>query len=286
MKPFATSTLTLAAALVLGACQSTPPAPPRHQALVEAGAAVALLRSDPAVARAAPVQVGDAEAALRRAQNAWDAGRDEATTRHLAYLAVQRAEIARNIAGARIADARAEQAGLERERLLAERKAQVAHLTQAQAAEAARAEAAREGARAETLRRQLELIDGRPTARGMAIALPDALFEPGRERLRGAAARVADRIAAVLRQHPERRVLVEGYTDNVGGPELNLELSRRRAEAFRQALLARGVAPARIDVSGHGEAFPLTDNTTAAGRRQNRRVEVLFSDAQGQFRPR
>lgn len=285
MKPFATSTLV--AALVLAACQSAPPQPPpRHPALVDAGAAVARLRSDPAVARAAPVQVGDAEAALRRAQDAWDAGRDEATTRHLAYLAFQRAEVARNIAGARIADARAEQAGIERERLLAERKTQVARVAQAQTEEAARQQAAAEGASAEALRRQLDLIGGRPTARGLAVTLPDALFDPGQARLRGAAARVADRVTGVLNQHPERRVLVEGYTDNVGSPELNLELSRRRAEAFRQALLQRGVAPARIDVGGHGEAWPLADNTTAAGRQQNRRVEVLFSDAQGQFRPR
>lgn len=126
----------------------------------------------------------------------------------------------------------------------------------------------------------------RLAARGMAIALPDALFEPGSERLRGAAARLADRIAAVLRQHPERRMLVEGYADHVGGAALDPELSRRRAEAFRQALLVRDVAPARIEVGGRGEALssPAADDATTAGRRQHRRVEVLFSDARGQFR--
>jgi len=283
MKPITLSTL-VAAAVLAAACQTVPP--PRPQALTEAAASVALLRSDPEVPRAAAAQVADAEAALRRAQDAWDAGRGEAYTRHLAYLAVKRAEVARSVAGTRIADARAGQVGNEHQRLLAERKAQVARAEQAQAAELARQQAAREGASAEALRRQLELLGGRPTVRGMVVTLPDSLFDPGQARLRGAAARIGERLAAVLREHPERRVLVEGYTDNVGNPELNLELSRRRAEAVRQALIARGVAAGRIDVGGHGEAWSLAENTTAAGRLQNRRVEVLFSDARGQFRSR
>lgn len=281
MKPIVLS--TLAAALLAAACQTVPP--PHSQALHEAAASVALLRADPEAARVAPAQVGDAEAALRRAQNAWEAGRDEADTAHLAYLAVKRAELARSVAGARIADARAEQAGNEHRRLLAERKAQVASAEAARAAEIARQEEARARAGTVALERQLELIGGRPTGRGMLVALPDALFDPGQARLRGAAAHIGERLAAVLREHPERRVRIEAATDGAGSPASSPDLSHRRAEAVRQALVERGVAVDRIEVGGRPATAPLAGYAPAAGL-QNRRVEILFSDARGQFRSR
>jgi len=67
---------------------------------------------------------------------------------------------------------------------------------------------------------------------------------------------------------------------------LNLELSRRRAEAFQQALISSGIAPDRVEIRAYGEANPIADNSSAAGRQQNRRVEVLFSDGQGRFAAR
>jgi outer membrane protein OmpA-like peptidoglycan-associated protein len=87
----------------------------------------------------------------------------------------------------------------------------------------------------------------------------------------------------VLQQHPERRVLVEGFTDSTGGAEMNRQLSQRRAEAFARTLQARGIPAGRIDVQGHGEDWPVADNASAAGRQLNRRVEVLFSDERGAF---
>src|SRR6185295_13404740 len=92
-----------------------------------------------------------------------------------------------------------------------------------------------------------------------------------------------DQLAAVLKNHPERRVLVEGFTDSTGSAESNLLLSRARAEAVRVALLARGIGADRIDVRGNGEARPVASNNTQAGRQQNRRVEVVFSDERGRF---
>lgn len=280
MKPITLSTLA-AAAVLAAACQTVPP--PHPQALHEAAASVALLRADPEASRAAPAQVGDAEAALRRAQNAWEAGRGEADTAHLAYLAVKRAELARSVVGARIADARAEQAGNEHRRLLAERKAQIARAEAAHAAEIARQEAARARVSTAALERQLELIGGRPTERGMVVALPDALFDPGQARLRGAAAHIGERLAAVLREHPERRVRVEAaYPDSTGSPASTPDLSHRRAEAVRQALVERGVAVDRIELGSRAPA-PLAGYAPGL---QNRRVEILFSDARGQFRSR
>jgi outer membrane protein OmpA-like peptidoglycan-associated protein len=95
--------------------------------------------------------------------------------------------------------------------------------------------------------------------------------------------RSALQLTAVLQQYPARRVLIEGFTDNQGDAQMNLELSQRRAEAFRQALLAAGGAASRIDAQGQGEAYPAADNNTPERRQQNRRVEVLSSDGEGRI---
>lgn len=136
------------------------------------------------------------------------------------------------------------------------------------------------------LQQQLERLNARPTPRGMVLTLPDVLFDSGGATLRPGHEATLDRIVGVMQRFPERRVLLEGFTDDVGAETVNYDLSQRRAEAFRAALLARGAEARRIDVSAQGEAFPVAGNDTAAGRAQNRRVEVIFSDARGRFAPR
>ncbi|MGH8232450.1 MAG: OmpA family protein, partial [Steroidobacteraceae bacterium] len=74
-----------------------------------------------------------------------------------------------------------------------------------------------------------------------------------------------------------------GHTDSRGSDSYNDALSQRRAEAVAQALESRGVDSSRIDAVGRGKALPVATNDTAAGRQQNRRVELVFSDTQGQF---
>ncbi len=97
------------------------------------------------------------------------------------------------------------------------------------------------------------------------------------------ARRLAARVAAALQQYPERRVRIEGHADSRGSDAGNLRLSQRRAEAFRQALQKAGVDAARIDVQAYGESRPTADNATAAGRCENRRVELLVSNGEGRF---
>ena len=80
--------------------------------------------------------------------------------------------------------------------------------------------------------------------------------------------------------------LIEGHTDSVGGDASNRDLSLRRAEAVQQALTDRRIAAARIEVSGLGEGFPVASNNSAAGRQQNRRIEVIFSDDAGSIKAR
>mgnify|MGYP000969773474 CR=1 FL=1 len=140
--------------------------------------------------------------------------------------------------------------------------------------------------RAREAEARLAEIEARQTERGLLVSLGDVLFETGRAELLPPAYPRLDRLAEFLRQHPDRHLLVEGYTDSVGSDSSNLALSERRANAVRMALLQRGVEPQRITTRGYGESYPVADNSNAEGRAMNRRVEVVITDAQGILRPR
>lgn len=291
MKPYRSS-LALAAVVALAACQTTPPV---NNDLVAARDALTQAQGQPG-AQAASVEFERAQQALQRAELAWAKNRDNEEAQHLAYVARRRTEIALAVAGQAQADQRLQQAGAERERARldartreAEMAAQAARAAQANAqsaqsqADAAQRQAQQERERVAALQRDLQSLQGRQTQRGLVVTLGDVLFATGRANLQPGAQRSVQRLAQVLQQYPERRVLVEGFTDSQGSEQMNQELSQRRADAFRQALLGAGVASNRIEVRAHGEAFPVADNNTAAGRQQNRRVEVLFSGPEGRF---
>jgi outer membrane protein OmpA-like peptidoglycan-associated protein len=292
--------LSGAVALALAACSSMPSVNPNVES---ARAAVNQAAANPDVARLAPSELTRAREALSRADKAWTDGRDDAEINHLAHLANQRAQIALNLAAQRAADQRVAEAGAERERVradvrtreaqLAQQRAQTAQL-QAQSAEmqaqnaqaqaqSATAIANSESERANRLQRELEQLAAKQTDHGMVVSLQDVLFDTGRATLRSGAQARLDQLAAVLRNYPERRVLVEGFTDSTGSDDANLALSQARAEAVRAALIGKGVAAERIDARGNGESRPIASNSTTAGRQLNRRVEVVFSDARGQF---
>lgn len=289
-----------AAVLTLAACQTTDRV---HADLAAASQAVGRAASDPYVARNGALELQRAQQTLRQAEATWVQDRDDDQARHLAYLAQQRARTALALGQQARAEEALQQAGSERERIRLEartreaeratRQAQVAQSTaqsaQASAqsaqqqAEQSRQQAEQEAQRAAALERDLRELQSRNTQRGMVVTLGDVLFATGRAELFPGAQRSVDQLASVLQRYPERRVLIEGFTDNVGSEATNLALSQRRADAFRQALQARGVAADRMEVRAHGEALPVADNSTPAGRQRNRRVEVLFSDAQGRF---
>ena len=283
------SSLALAVAVGITALAACSGAPPRNADIAAARSAVQTARSDPAVTRNAPLELEQADQALTRAENAWAEERDEEQARHLAYLAGQRATIATNLGGQRQIEQEIRDTGAERERVRteAERRraaaATAAAVSAQQSAAVARQQAAAQTARAALLQSELEALQARQTERGMVVTLPDVLFTTGGATLNPGAQLTVDRLANVLQQYPERRVLIEGYTDNVGSAGMNKDLSRRRAESFRRALANRGVAPRRMEVRAYGENYPLADNGSAAGRAQNRRVEVVFSDADGKL---
>ncbi len=89
----------------------------------------------------------------------------------------------------------------------------------------------------------------------------------------GAIAELSDTLDS-LRNDPELRIRIEGYTDSVGSDAYNLRLSERRADAVKRYLVSEGIAADRIQTRGFGEASPVADNDTETGRARNRRVEV------------
>jgi outer membrane protein OmpA-like peptidoglycan-associated protein len=115
------------------------------------------------------------------------------------------------------------------------------------------------------------------TPRGAMMRLDDdVLFATDSDVLRPAALDKLRPIANYLRANPGVRVAIDGYTDSRGSDAHNQDLSERRAASVRSAFDQMGVTRARFTVQGHGEADPVAPNTTTAGMRQNRRVEVTL----------
>lgn len=101
-------------------------------------------------------------------------------------------------------------------------------------------------------------------------------FDFGSDRIRAASEPVLEGIANALTKNPTWRLSVEGHTDNIGGDAYNMDLSKRRAAAVKQALVERyGVAANRLTTAGFGASRPKESNETLAGRARNRRVELV-----------
>ncbi len=306
-------TTTLCASLLaagfLAACASNTPLP----ALEQARSAVSAAAGDPAVNQFAQLELKQATDALARADREWADDRDVSETTHLAYVASQRAEVATNAARARQLHASIERAGSEADRIRlqartleadqararAEAQARNAQAAQAQAlsaeqraaqqqaaANAALAQASAAQDRVRALEAQLRDMEAQQTERGLLVTLGDVLFAFDRAELSAQAAPRLDKLAAFLRQFPDRRVLVEGYTDSVGAAGYNQELSERRAQSVRNALLQRGVDASRVSARGYGRAHPVADNASPEGRAMNRRVEIVITDEAGNLRGR
>jgi len=124
------------------------------------------------------------------------------------------------------------------------------------------------------------------TARGLVVTLGDVLFDTGQAQMRAGGIRGVQKLADVLKEFPQRNVLVEGFTDSTGDSGYNQGLSDRRAQAVRAALLDSGIGAERITNRGYGETFPVATNATASGRQLNRRVEIVVSEDGKTIAPR
>lgn len=308
--------LAAGVAVALAGCASIEVNPALEQARTNVSAAAA----NPDVVARAPVELRAAQHALDHATALWRKGESRPEVNHLAYLAQTRALTAIDLARSRRAAdelARA-QAEAEGARLaIRTREAQVARAqanAQARAAEDARqqaeaanrqaamatqqaeaesARAAQAQAEAAEAKQRLALmqtriieIEGKHTERGILVTLGDVLFEFDKAELVPAAQPRLDKLADFLKQFPERKLLIEGYTDSIGTDRYNKDLSQRRADAVRAALVRRGIDPGRMVVEGYGESYPVATNNSESGRQMNRRVEVVVSDEAGTLKPR
>jgi outer membrane protein OmpA-like peptidoglycan-associated protein len=200
----------------------------------------------------------------------------EARARHDAER--EAAEAARRAAEAekRAHTAEEERIAAERAKLNAERaktEAERGRLTAED--EAAEARLERENARAELREAMARVTAVRESARGLIVSLPNILFETGQARLRPEGREALAKISGVLLIAEGYTLSVEGHTDEIGSAVYNLDLSEKRAASVRDYLVAQGLAREKITVKGFGETQPIAANETAAGRQENRRVEIV-----------
>jgi outer membrane protein OmpA-like peptidoglycan-associated protein len=252
--------------------------------LDRARARVQTLAENPLAQQAASRDLTAARGALAQADQAMQDRDDRETIVHLAYLAEQRAELGL----ARVDEAesrrRIGEAEAEREKVLLETREAEARAAE-QAAQASRSEALQARAELETLQQQYAALAAKKTERGMVMTLGDVLFDTDQATLKPGATEIITRLADFLSRNETTRIRIEGHTDSTGDDAYNSELSRRRAQAVADALAARNIPATRVEVVGRGEGFPVATNDTSAGRQQNRRVEIVFSDPEGGLAP-
>ncbi|MES2150769.1 MAG: OmpA family protein [Pseudomonadota bacterium] len=124
-----------------------------------------------------------------------------------------------------------------------------------------------------TLNNELRVLASEQGVLDAALARRTIEFESGKATLTDSGKAILDQMSVALRGLKDKKVELIGHTDNAGSRASNLSLSQARAEAVRQYVTARGVAPDAITVSGEGPDRPLADNRSAEGRARNRRIE-------------
>lgn len=286
----------LVLAMLASACSTTPST---TSLLDQTRSDYASAQRNPIVTTYAQVELKDAGEALDRANAA--ANRDENAERidKLAYLAKQKIALAQEAAKQKSAEADIANASKQRDQIrLAQRTneadqakinaAQSQLVAQAALGEAADAQSKTREAQMHAAQLEAQLADlaARQTDRGIIITLGDVLFGTDLARLNPDGQRTAQKLADVLKQNPQRTVLVEGFTDSTGSVPHNQELSERRATAVRSTLEEMGVAADRIAIHGYGQTYPAAANDTAANRQLNRRVEIVLSDDSGTIKQR
>jgi outer membrane protein OmpA-like peptidoglycan-associated protein len=211
--------------------------------------------SDAAKARS---DTADAQNATARARSdAADA--QSATARARSDMADSQAASANALSAA--------QADAEQSRLIAQQAQQGAQ----------QAEADKAVMRARLSEQLNSILQTRDSARGLIVSMSDVLFDTGKYSLKPGAREKLAKVAGILLAYPGLNIEVGGYTDNVGGDEMNQTLSENRAGSVRAYLVQQGVATNSVSSKGFGNSLPVASNLNSAGRQQNRRVELLVS---------
>jgi outer membrane protein OmpA-like peptidoglycan-associated protein len=269
--------------LILGACASIPHP---NAALDNARIAVQTAEADPLVNQYAALDLDVARKDLSNAEYA-ALHHQDGDVAQSAYLATQNARLAQAHATVKAEDARVAAGQAERDQIMLAARTREADNAKAAAANAEQvADSAltqRDQANEEAARAQAELdaLKATPSPRGMVLTLGDLLFDTGRAELKPGAGRKIDQLGQFLVEHPDRRVQIDGFTDSVGSDSYNLDLSQRRADAVKKALIERGVDGSRIGTEGYGKSYPVAGNSDSGGRQLNRRVEVVIGSNDG-----
>jgi outer membrane protein OmpA-like peptidoglycan-associated protein len=227
----------------------------------------------------------DAREAQARAAQAQAQSEEDARKRADAERAQAEAERARTEAqanqAASLAAQQQAQAEADAARLAAEdserQKEEAQRATEA--AEQARAEAVRqkEEMRARLLAQLNQVLQTRDTVRGLVVNMPDVLFDFNKYTLKPAARERLARMSGIVLAYPDLKLEIEGHTDSIGSDEYNQQLSEKRAATVRDYLVTSGVAVDNVVARGLGKSDPVADNKSAAGRKLNRRVEMIVS---------
>jgi len=252
------------ASVLLAACAAAPVAP---QGSADVRARLTQLQSDPNLGSRAPLALKEADAAVRTAEKPES---DVALGSHRVYVADRKVEIARAQAETRLSED--QRAAITAERATARLDSRTREVD---AAQDATAEANQQNAE---LQREIDALKAKPTDRGLVLTLGDVLFATGQADLKPGAASNLNQLVSFLGKYPARTVAIEGHTDSVGSDDYNVGLSQQRADAVRSHLVRQGVQAGRITTLGAGKGSPVASNDTAAGRQQNRRVEVIISN--------
>jgi outer membrane protein OmpA-like peptidoglycan-associated protein len=269
--------------------------PPESRGVAEVRGKLTALQSDASLATRAPLAIKEAESAVVAAeQPRIDAG----LAAHRVYIADRKIDTARAQAETRRFEDQRASLALQREsaRLDArtrEADAATSQMAEAQAdsardklaadqargeVDAARADSASAAQQSSDLQRRIDALEARETDRGLVLTLGDVLFRSGRAELKPEGMSHLDKLIAFLKEYPNRTVMIEGYTDNIGSEDYNQGLSQRRAESVQAYLVAKGVGSMRLTALGRGESSPVASNEFADDRQQNRRVEIIISD--------
>jgi outer membrane protein OmpA-like peptidoglycan-associated protein len=122
-----------------------------------------------------------------------------------------------------------------------------------------------------------KILETRDSARGLIVSMSDVLFDTGKYSLKPGAREKLAKVAGILIAYPGLNIEVGGYTDNVGGDDMNQKLSENRAGAVRDYLVEQGVTTNSVSAKGYGNTLPVASNDNSAGRQENRRVELVVS---------
>lgn len=289
---------TAVASVLLAACATVPVQPAGS---AEVRNKLTQLQADPKLGSRAPLAIKEADAAVSAAEQPQA---DASLAQHRVYMADRKVETARAQAETRFAEDERVALGEQRETARLDSRTREADAARSQvaaaradsavqkiaadeargaadaaqvAANAAQMAATNSQHEATELQRQIDELNAKPTDRGLVVTLGDVLFTSGQADLKASASGNLNKLVAFLNEYPSRTVMIEGYTDSVGSEEYNQGLSQRRADSVKAYLVGQGIGAVRLVAAGKSENSPVAGNDSAAGRQQNRRVEVIIN---------